>query len=382
MRARILGVGAAGNKAAINLITRSVVQKEDVILINSTIKDIPREYEDIALIVNGPNGCGQERSLAKSTILQAMESNQVVLDNFLALEHQKVIIITSLCGATGSGMAPIIAKYFSTVINIPTEVIGFVGFEDESPRALRNVFEFCQDLDDSFTVQLIRNSAFLKEALNNRTKAERLANDEVANKIAIMLGNPLVDSEQNIDETDIVKLNNREGYKVVEYMKVEPDTLNSMDEYNIYLKEMLDKTKSIEPEGKKIGLLGVISNLRIDNQEFIDRSYKVIRERIGEPYEVYSQIQDNQGEEFIAFIASGMRMPENKIDQLFGKYNEMNENVEKTADTFYDKMKSLHGSAEDDVFDSFSGGRFKKEINSGQQIQEEKNKFFINYRSE
>lgn len=379
MRALVIGVGAAGNKATIDLIKNGVIIKDDAILINSTIRDIPQEYRDIAVEIDGPNGCGQERSLAKNIILQAMKFNKFNLEQFIEPHHDKVIIIASLCGATGSGMAPIIAKYYSDVINIPTEIIGIVGFEDESTRALRNIMEFCQDLDEKFTIQFIRNSAFLKEALNNRTKAEKLANAEIVKRINIMLGNCIIDSDQNIDETDIMKINNRKGYKTVEYIKVD-DKIKSMDQYNAYLKEMLDNTKSFESDGMKVGLLGVIMNLQSASQDYIDRSYRLIREKLGEPYEIYTHIQYNENfPEFISFIASGMNLPEDQIKRLYANYQTLTEAVNKENDQFFNAIKSMQGIKEDDMFDSFERGRFKSEINDGERAAEERSRFFVGY---
>ena len=44
LKTKIIGVGAAGNKAAINLIEKGVIEKGNVLLLNSTKKDIPDEY--------------------------------------------------------------------------------------------------------------------------------------------------------------------------------------------------------------------------------------------------------------------------------------------------------------------------------------------------
>ena len=379
MRALIIGVGAAGNKAAIDLIENNVVPKEDTILVNSTLKDVPQEYREIAIEIEGPNGCGQERSLAKEIVLQAMKFNKFNLEQLIEPMHEKVIVLASLCGATGSGMAPVIARYYSQVINIPTEIIGLVGFEDESARALRNIMEFCQDLDDSFTVQFVRNTAFLKAAKQNRTKAEKLANLEVVDRVRIMLGRYMIDSEQNIDETDIKKLNNREGYKTVEYLEIE-DKIKSMEQFNDYLKEMLDDTKSFDPDGSKIGLLGVIMNLQSSSQEYIDRSYRLIREKLGEPYEVYTHIQYNeQAPEFIAFIASGMKMPEDQIKKIYNNYQELTGSVNKKEDDFFNTVQTMQGNEDDDQFDSFARGKFKKELNTDDQAAEERDKFFVGY---
>ena len=49
MRALIIGTGAAGNKAVVNLMELGVVDKDDVLLINSTLKDVPEKYRNIAV---------------------------------------------------------------------------------------------------------------------------------------------------------------------------------------------------------------------------------------------------------------------------------------------------------------------------------------------
>ena len=58
---------------------------------------------------------------------------------------------------------------------------------------------------------------FLDKANGNKIKAEKLANEEFANKVKIILGQMIVDSEQNIDETDLKKIITTTGLMVVEH---------------------------------------------------------------------------------------------------------------------------------------------------------------------
>ena len=162
MRLKIIGLGAAGNKVAIGLIEAGVSDENDVVLLNSTIKDIPANYRDLAIrLSDSYQGCGQERKLAKDITLEAIKTGRLNLDQLVDPEYDKVVIITSTCGGTGSGASVIVAKYFKEVVGLDVEIIGMVGFEDESSRSLRNLIEFCQDLTEGYTVQLIRNGAFL-----------------------------------------------------------------------------------------------------------------------------------------------------------------------------------------------------------------------------
>ena len=162
MKFKLLGLGACGNKIAISCIEAGVVPEEDVALINSTLKDIPYDYrENLGIRLSDQFlGSGQERKLAKDMTLEAIKNGRLNLETLIGPEYDKVIIITSTCGGTGSGSSVIIAKYIKEVLNVDVELIGMVGFEDESSRALRNLIEFCQDLQDNYTIQLIRNGAF------------------------------------------------------------------------------------------------------------------------------------------------------------------------------------------------------------------------------
>jgi len=58
MNIKILGLGAAGNKAAITAIEQGVVEKENVLLFNSTIRDIPENWKEISVQYTNTNRGG------------------------------------------------------------------------------------------------------------------------------------------------------------------------------------------------------------------------------------------------------------------------------------------------------------------------------------
>jgi hypothetical protein len=141
---------------------------------------------------------------------------------------------------------------------------------------------------------------------------------------------------------------------------------------------MLDDAKSIESDGSTLGRLGVIINAQSSSQEFIDRSYSVLKERLGNPYEIYTHIQySKNAPEFIAVIASGMKMPDEEIKEYYEKYKEMTEAVNKKKDSFFAEIQDLKGNSEDSKFDSFSSGRgYNTEVEASAA---EKNKFFASF---
>lgn len=376
MRLKVIGIGAAGNKAAINLIEKNYISERDVVLINSTIKDVPIAYRDYAIRLSDQvQGCGQERNLAKEICLNAIREGRLNLDSLIDPEYDKVVIITSTNGGTGSGASTIIAKYLNEVVDIEVEVIGLVGFEDESARALRNLIEFCQDLSGDYAIQLIRNSAYLQRCRGNRSAAELEVNDEVARRIMVMSGLMLKDSEQNVDDTDIQKLNNCHGYKTVEYIEVY-DKIKNIQQFNDILIEMLDESPSIDSESAKVGRLGIMMNLMPQSQQFIDRSFDILKERFGEPYEVFTHIEYvEELPQFISVIASGMSMPANKINEIYAKYAEMSESVVKSKDNFFDEIQNLRGNDDDAIFDTFSSST--RSASSTQEVA--KNNFFAHF---
>lgn len=359
MKLKIFGIGAAGNKAVINMLENQYVSPKDVVLINSTLKDIPEKWkEHVIRLSDDVQGCGQERQLAQAITCDAIESKRLNLEEIVTPDYDKAIIITSTNGGTGSGAATVIAGFLQDpgYIGIETEVIGLVGFEDESPRALRNLIEFLQDLSGDFAIQLIRNSAYLRQCRGNRSAAEQEANEEVARRIIVMSGAMLKASEQNIDDKDIAKLNNAHGYKTVEYMEID-EKIKNREMFNDYLIEMLDNSPSMDSESGKILRLGVMMNLNPGSQKFIDGSFNILRERYGEPYEKYTHIEwVPEYPQFIAIIASGMGMPSTKVQNIYNKYIEMSEKIVRDNDDFFKSVRELRGFDSDTAFDTFSFG--------------------------
>ena len=132
LQVKVIGIGAAGNKAAIKLIEDKVVQKEDVILMNSTMRDIPQEYKDMAIIIEGSfQGYAKERGLANQYVTENLRQNKINLDTILRPEDKFVIIVTSVEGGTGSGASTVLAQYFSEVLNVTVHLFAFGGFEDD-----------------------------------------------------------------------------------------------------------------------------------------------------------------------------------------------------------------------------------------------------------
>ena len=345
----ILGLGAAGNKATIKAIELEVVKPSYAVLINSTEKDIPDQYKDNSIIIgNSLKGCGKERKVSKDAMIPFLKETDVF--NNIPGDVDRVVIVTSTEGGTGSGSTPILARYIRDVIGINTSIFAFTGFENDA-RGLKNTVNFMQELDDETTIQVISNKKFLEEADNNFIKAQELANVEFAKRITIMSGAILQESDQNIDDTDLHKLIDAPGLLDITYTDIESQLKNT-EAFNKICATTIDNSKSVdfEPTASRIGF---IFNGKEASRNIIDYSFSSIKSKYGEPYEVYTHLQDNKDypTEFISIIASGMKLPLEAIEKTYKEYLDRTSKISKDKDSFFDAIGEFKEPEEDKIFD-------------------------------
>lgn len=342
LQVKVIGIGAAGNKAAIKLIEDKVVQKEDVILMNSTMRDIPQEYKDMAIMIEGSfQGYAKERGLANQYVTENLRQNKISLDTILRPEDKFVIIVTSVEGGTGSGASTVLAQYFSEVLNATVHLFAFGGFEDDM-TGFKNTVEWFNELSPKYVVEAISNKKFLKEAYNNRIKAQELANQEFSNRVKVLIGNTIRESpDQNIDITDFMKLDLTSGFMTIESHTL--DGIKNVDDFNQALIDAIDHSKSFDieptPSDKTRGRIGVILEVNERTKSFVDWSFQVLRDRYANPLDLFIHVQDNiHKEESISFIIAGMRIPSDKIERLYEEYVERISKAEDDDDFFKKKF--------------------------------------------
>ena len=345
----VLGLGAAGNKAAIRAIEVDAIDKGYVTLINSTEKDIPEEYKKNAVIIgNNLKGCGKERDISKSAIVSYLREHDTFSN--IPEDVDRVVIVTATEGGTGSGSTPILAKYIRDVIGINTSIFAFTGFENDA-RGMKNTINFMKEIDPETTIQIISNKKFLTEANSNFIKAQELANHEFCKRLVIMSGVVLQESDQNIDDTDLHKLIDAPGLLDITYTDIE-SPLKNTESFNKFCSTMVDESKSVDftPTASRIG---VIFNGKDSTKDIIDYSYSVFKSKYGEPFEVYSHLQENTvfQKEFIACIASGMKLPIEALQKTYDDYLKTTSKISKDRDSFFDTIGELKDPEEDKVFD-------------------------------
>lgn len=346
MKFKFVGIGAAGNKAVMELVNSGVATEDDIVLVNSTNKDIPKEFNGTTVILSpSNNGCGKERSIAKEYAVATMKSGAF---DKLFNDVESVLVVTSVEGGTGSGSTPIISEYISKVLGKNIHIVAFTGFE-EDVRGLQNTIEFFQEINFEADVQAIRNAAFMPLAKNNKYKAEKLANEEFVERTKVLLGLNLIDSTQNIDDTDIFKVVSTTGYKTIETITFDSNLVD-MDEFNKLCKQMIYNSKSLKSENGQLRL-GVILNIRPESEDAIDSSFKVIKDEYGVPYECFQHMQYDGNQQYITFISSGMKMPLKEVKAIHERYLKATDVVDKKSDDFFNEISKLQKEKEDSKFD-------------------------------
>lgn len=347
MQTMLLGIGAAGNKAAINVLEHGILDESHVRLLNTSIKDIPEKYKinsDLVIKFNsGLGGCGKEPSKGKKAIYNAITNHKIDLGSILAEDIKQVVLVTSTEGGTGCGATPIIAKYFEAM-NVPVHVFAFIGFQDET-RGINNTLKFFKELDSNIIIHTIRNE-FFKDYTGNYTRAEEAANAEFTNQLEILIGSKMIPSSQNIDDTDHYKIATTSGYMDIKHI-----SLSDVKNTEMVDKAIINAFENSSNLDYNIGCkrLAIIINARQKIQDSIDYQFEVIKRYTGEPFEIFRHIQNDNSDDYMDIIISGLGFPEKSIIDMNNKYISLKERVvnTKSVDEIFSDI-NIDDDAEDD----------------------------------
>ena len=352
MNVKLIGIGAAGNKAAINAVENKVIPIENVMLINSTLRDIPADYKGLKIEYAGSyGGCGKERKMAFELVKKNIMEDKIPLVEFLNLNDpmkkaELVVIVTSTEGGTGSGSSVLLGNFIQNSLGVKVHMFGFAGFKSDA-RGLMNTVEWFQELESKFAVECIENSKFLPECRDNKMKAEIAANAEFAKKLGILMGNPIRDSSQNIDATDHLKIVKEEGFMFIESANFEK--IKNREQFENVVINMIDNSKSLDIADITSKKIAVIININPSATDYI--SYEeIIHERYGTPFENYLHIQHEADmPEFIAIIVAGAKMPVEEVQKIHSEYRARMNKVDRSADSFFSAIKNLELDDDSDL---------------------------------
>ena len=168
-------------------------------------------------------------------------------------------------------------------------------------------------------------------------------------RISVLTGQDFIDGKQNIDDTDILKLSNTSGYMTVE-KKYFNKSLETRDDFEKIIKNMIYNSASIKSKEPAAKRLGVVLNIKPASEDAIDYECKSLRASFGNPFEYFTQVQWDGEQEYIAYIVSGMKMPLDEIKDVYNRYIEQTNKINKNDDEFFAEMDGLSSLKEDDQF--------------------------------
>lgn len=354
MITKLIGIGAGGNKAAICAVKNQVIDIDNTMLINSTLKDIPKDYDGTAIeFSNSYGGCGKERKMSYELCSNSIQDGTIPLEDFLHIgkddQAELVVLVSSTEGGTGSGSTPLLAKYIREVFGISVHVFLFIGFQ-EDVRGTKNTVEVFQELQNNFATEAVKLKKYLPECNNNRIKAEEKADIDFCKKLSVLIGLQLRDSDHNIDPTDLLKISTTDGYMVIESAIIE-DKIKNRDQFRKVIIDMIDNSKTLDIDTPSQTRLAVIININKDSTDYIDYD-DIITERFGQCYDKFEHIQDEGDmEQFVAFISAGSKMPMDELEAVYDKYHKMTSMVNKDKDAFFGTIRNKAFLDEDASFD-------------------------------
>lgn len=350
---KVIGAGAAGNKAAIKL-AENGFNLNDIILINSTSRDIPEKYRNNSIIFGTSadtlGGCGKEREVGKRLILTDMKMGNISLDGIADPNTNAVIIVSSTEGGSGSAVTPILAKYIKGVLGLPVIIVLFFGFNSDV-RGMQNSIEICQELSDDCGVIGISNAKFLDTANQNKIKAEQLANEEFVKFVNILSGSNINAADQNIDDTDLFKLVITPGYMCIGSANV--SKVKNREQFNKNINEAIDNSKLLDISEKGAKRIGVIFDTPEEMADSVDYNAHTIQNRYGIPYEMFTHIQ-NQSSGEVTWIAAGLPLPLKEVKEIYENYMKASSNVNKNKDAFHNLVGQFTGNKEDAIFNELN----------------------------
>lgn len=342
MNVMLFGLGAAGNKAAIEVIERGILNEERIKLINTTIKDIPDKYKkdkpDMILKFSSMlGGCGKEPIKGQKAMFSAIKDRDIDFSKLIDPNIKAVILVTSVEGGTGCGATPVVAKYF-VALNIPVHVFAFIGFQDEV-RGINNSLKFFKDMPDGIILHTIENKKFL-DFTKNYSKAEMLANKEFVKQLEILIGSKMIPSSQNIDDTDHYKIITTPGYMDIRHIDL--SGAKNVELTNHAIINSFESMSCMEYDNKGCKRLAVIINASQKTQDAIDNRFEVIKRYTGEPFETYRHIQyDENDSEYIDIIIAGLPYPEMGIKNMNKKYSSLKDKLNSEVKGFSDIFNDI-----------------------------------------
>lgn len=363
--------GQGATKALIHCVETGVVSYNNCCIVNSTIKDVPSKYEDKAIIISDdPDaGCGKVRGAARSLMVRYLKNNPNVIDSMLE-ETDYVNIITTTEGASGSGASVVLAHFIKNDLGIPVIITVITGFETDI-RGIQNTIEYFKDLNGGdFVINTVSNKKFL-DSYGNTFAAEKAANEYIANTINMINENKIINSEQNIDDTDHYKIITNPGLLFCNESTFEK--IKNKSQFDQIVSDLVDYSKSLDfsPSATKIGIYMNISDSNLDN---VDTNFTSLKKKLCEndcvPELFIHKQYDKNEKEFVRIIASGINLPKEELEAMYNKFQNSMKNAH-MKDDFFSSISNMDTSSNTESSSNRTSNSFLNQFEDSAGNEEE-----------
>lgn len=349
----VFGIGGCGNKTLVEAMELGIVPKEQACLLNTTKKDIPAKYQEDSIIfsndADAEYGCAKNREASKQLIIQWLKEHGSELDEIIPEYIEEVIIINSTEGGTGSGAAPILARYIDEQMNIPVINIPVLGFNNDV-SGMQNTLAYLADISENIAILPVSNAKKNDiEDSNNFFKIEKYVNEIVLEKLKTIMGVGIVDSDQNIDFADHLSLCTNEGLMFVDTINLSKvkDTKQFNDAISTAITNSIsfDIDSTLTSNHTMLGIFMNISDNRLDN---IGTDFSALKKRLFGDYspKTFFHHQNDGRDEYVRIIISGLNIPISEAKELKNLIESEKAKVGNT-ENFFDEIKNI--SVEDDT---------------------------------
>lgn len=342
LNVKVVGIGNCGNQIAL------LAHKEahcDVFAINTAENDLSMLPDDIPKkVIGDAEGTGKSRNAAKKflkdSIMELIGSEEFT--TFMS-DAEVVLIVGSLGGGTGSGMAPITYSIIRDMYRSKTGdpivsiLVGVIPRLSEGYSTQVNTLDYAHELFDVLehpTYMLYDNNNYAKEAAH---KTLQMVNQEVVHDIEIMQCKyNIATPYDSIDSRDMKTLLSSPGLiSMAGLFGLKEKDIDGTTIENLLIEKI---KKSAHVELQRDGIVsrtGLITNLSTNMNETFDAHITEVRKFVGEPTEEFLHIAVNEGKSLpnnVVLILTGMTKPIDRIDKIRERIEEIEkEQAEKEA---------------------------------------------------
>jgi cell division GTPase FtsZ len=387
MKLALIGVGQAGGKIVDRFIeydaAHGVNLVRGAVAVNTATADLQglTHIPDDKRILVGQtevkgHGVGADNELGAEVIERDLGEIQGALDGVPSHEIDAFLVVAGLGGGTGSGGAPVIAKYLKRIYTEPVYGLGILPGSDEGGiytlNAARSLQTFVREVDN---LLVFDNDAW-RQTAESVTEGFEAINEQIVKRFGLLFsagemqaGNDIAESV--VDSSEIINTLSGGGISTLGYAESdveEPtqqgllsrlsgggndsDTFDSTDTTNritsLVRKATLGRlTLPCEVEGTERALLVVAGAEPLLNRKGIERSRKWLEEETGS-MEVRGGDYPRTGSGVVAtvvLLAGVTNVP--RVKELQQVAIEAQQNIDEIEDESDKKRRDLLGEDND-----------------------------------